>query len=302
MGIVGQGCDDIRPHTRKRKLSTKTQPARDGLGSSLTRASVAESPGRAQHPSRAQDLRRERALRGTQYVSTVPANATSIAASLSPKSQQVSRSSFLGRSGYIATSDLSVDEDDAMQYESPRTNSTPSLSELQDGLIQSASAICLPQQSLKMSLIRSFLERGKPWMPIIDQSDLDQLGPPASSLLLTAILVAGSKLSTAPNALEWGEKCYFYAKALFFHASANGILQSIKATVLLHWWNPSGPEHVSLDSSSFWLPISVGLAHQCGLHREPDPNLPDARLRRRLWWTIVASTSLTISFCKISKS
>jgi hypothetical protein len=69
---------------------------------------------------------------------------------------------------------------------------------------------------MKLSLIKSFIERGKPWMPIVDQSELDQLvSQTPGSLLLTAVLVAGSKLSMAPNALEWGEKCYFYAKALF---------------------------------------------------------------------------------------
>jgi hypothetical protein len=232
-------------------------------------------------------VRKRKRARASQPASAAPPAATTPPA----KSHQVPQSSFLGRSGYITSNDLAVDEDDAMQYETPSSYATSNLSELQSNMLQSALAICIPPQSLRLSLIKSFLERGKPWMPIIDQSDLDQLqSHNPNSLLLSAVLVAGSKLSTAPNALEWGEKCYFYAKSLFFHGSDHTILQSIIATVLLNWWNPSGPEHVSLDSSSLWLRISVGLAHQFGLHREPDPSLPEARLRRRLWWTLVVST------------
>jgi hypothetical protein len=220
-----------------------------------------------------------------------PARAPPAAIASPAESRQVPQSSFLGRSGYITSTDLAVDEEDAMQYETPGSDAASRLSELQSTLLRNASSICLPPQSLKLSLTKSFLERGRPWMPIIDQSDLDQLeSQNPSSLLLSAVLVAGSKLSTAPNALEWGEKCYFYAKSLFFHGSDHTVLQSITASVLLHWWNPSGPEHVSLDSSSLWLRISVGLAHQLGLHREPDSKLPEARLRRRLWWTLVVST------------
>ncbi|KIW13345.1 hypothetical protein PV08_08533 [Exophiala spinifera] len=202
--------------------------------------------------------------------------------------QREPQSSFLGRSSYITSTDLAVDEDDARQYQLPSSNGTPTFSELQSNMIQNASVISLPHQSLRQSLIQSFLDRGKPWMPIIDQDDIHQLeAQSSSSLLLMAVLVAGSKVSTAHNAREWGERCYFYAKALFTYGSWRNTLEAIISTVLLQWWNPSGPEHVSLDSSGIWLRIGVGLAHQIGLHREPDPNMPDFRLRRRLWWTIL---------------
>ncbi|RFU74114.1 fungal specific transcription factor domain-containing [Trichoderma arundinaceum] len=208
---------------------------------------------------------------------------------VSVESTPVTQSSFLGRSDYMTSNDLAIDEDDAMQYKAASTNATSITLELQSSVLSSARTIGLPPQSVKLSLVKSFLDRGKPWMPIVDESDLDPLlSQSTPSFLLSAVLVAGSKLSAAPNALEWGEKCYLYAKTLLFYGgSGHSVLQSIVATVLLQWWNPSGPEHVSLDSSSLWLRITVGLAHQLGLHREPDPALPDARLRRRLWWTMV---------------
>jgi hypothetical protein len=73
-------------------------------------------------------------------------------------------------------------------------------------------------------------------------------------------------------------------------AEENPII-TLSAALMLHWWNPEGPERVSLDTSSFWLRICVGLAYQLGLHREPTGK-PDAGLRRRIWWSLVVRDSL----------
>ena len=126
-------------------------------------------------------------------------------------------------------------------------------------------------------------------MPIIDKAGLEQT---KSTLLMQAVFVAGSKVSLAPRASEDGESFYQKAKALFHSGIERNLLTAITATCLLQWWNPTGPEHVSMDNSSFWLRMGVGLAHQIGLHREPNSRLPDASLRRRLWWTLVARDCL----------
>ena len=63
------------------------------------------------------------------------------------------------------------------------------------------------------------------------------------------------------------------------------------ASLLLNWWNPESPEHYSIDTSSFWVRIAVGLSYQLGLHRDPG-NKPDAGLRRRLWWSLVTRDNL----------
>lgn len=63
------------------------------------------------------------------------------------------------------------------------------------------------------------------------------------------------------------------------------------AALLLNWWNPESPEHYSIDTSSFWVRIAVGLSFQLGLHRDPG-NKPDAGLRRRIWWSLVTRDNL----------
>jgi hypothetical protein len=198
--------------------------------------------------------------------------------------------SFLGRSSYMIGDGLVIDEDDATRYESHGTTTSLIAEEYQSHVSPSASFMNSLPQSVELSLVQNFLERGRPWMPIVDQSDLDPvLSQRPPTLLVTAVLVAGSKLSTSPNALEWGAKSYLRAKSLFFFETSQNALQRIIASILLQWWNPAGPEHVSLDSSTLWLRITVGLAHQIGLHREPGRGFSDAGLRRRLWWTIVVS-------------
>lgn len=191
--------------------------------------------------------------------------------------------SYLGRSSYI-TGDFAVDEDDAHQYQSPSKTSTT----LQTQIQRLASADETPQGPLRQSLLRNFMLYCRPWMPLIDETDLDKLDiGTRNSLLMTAMLVAGSIVSSTAQAAEAGQLCYQRAKILFYTGAEVHTLETIVATIFLQWLNPSGPEHVSIDSSSFWLRISVGLAHQLGLHREPDSKLPDAKLRRKIWWTLV---------------
>ncbi|KIX05597.1 uncharacterized protein Z518_06469 [Rhinocladiella mackenziei CBS 650.93] len=267
-----QQLTEIRPHVRKPRRRFQGRTENDILCS-----------------SQRHDLETDCPEADTRPILVQPTSVEPTPTAFSAESSAAPHSSFLGRSSYITSTDLAVDEEDAMQYKSPQAKSTENLAELQSSMLRAASSICIPPQSLQLSLIKSFMERGAPWMPIVEPNELEQLRCHKSdSLLATAVFVAGSKLSAAPNALIWGEKCYFYTKCLLFHGTGHGILHSIIATILLHWWNPSGPEHVSLDSSSLWLRISVGIAHQAGLHREPEPHLPDAGLRRRLWWTLIA--------------
>jgi hypothetical protein len=131
------------------------------------------------------------------------------------------------------------------------------------------------------------MDRCRPWMPIISRSDLDQTPNfTPSTLLLQAVFVAGSRVSMAPQAQSTGHAFYRRAKALYYSGAEKDPLAVIRAICILQWWNPSGPEHVSMDASSFWLHCGVALAHQVSLHREPSPKQPDASLRRLLWWTL----------------
>lgn len=151
-----------------------------------------------------------------------------------------------------------------------------------------------PLGMLRQTFIRNFMQRCRPWTPLVEESDLQKLDlKNVNCLLTTSMLVAGSVVSTAPQAIEVGHRCYQRAKVLFYTAAEKNDIRVVMATILLQWLNPSGPEHVSIDSSGFWLRLSVGLAHQLGLHREPNPRSADAGLRRRIWWTLVVSSLLS---------
>ena len=112
-----------------------------------------------------------------------------------------------------------------------------------------------------------------------------------------AILVAGSKVSMSPQAPDLGRKCYDAAKLLFYSSDVTDSLDTIIGTIILQWWNQTGPEHVSIDNSSMWLRLGVALAHQTGLHRQPEMTNRQFTLRRRVWWTLVVSNTVTHFSC-----
>lgn len=191
--------------------------------------------------------------------------------------------SYLGRAEYIGGI-VPIDEEDARKY---RAGHDDAPSETYQRYIRELRAFDMPPRSVRDGILASFMERCHPWMPIVDRISLDDAETSESSMLLVqAIFVAGSRVSTAPHAKSLGDAFYRRAKALFYSDAEKDPLMVIQAICLLQWWNPSGAEHVSMDASSFWLHMGVALAHQVGLHREPGPNQPDAGFRRRLWWTL----------------
>ena len=196
--------------------------------------------------------------------------------------------SYLGRSDYI-TAHVDIDEDDATNYTGLGSR-TGALHSLEAKIRRNVSTLEIPRGTLRQSLLRNFLQRCRPWMPLVSEEDLEKLDAKnEDTLLVIAMLVAGSIVSSAPEAADHGRRCYQRAKVLFYTNSEQNHLHTLMATIFLQWLNPSGPEHVSIDNSSFWLRISVSLAHQLGLHREPNSRMLEAKLRRRIWWTLVVS-------------
>lgn len=196
--------------------------------------------------------------------------------------------SYLGRADYLDTH-APIDEDQVSRYHrSPDQNttavasaSTPSL----EGLLT---------RSARDSLIASFLSKCRPWMPLVNAAQVHAMfeGSSTPTFLRLAILVAGSKVSTSPQAHELGRRCYDAAKQRFYSGDATDTLDTIVGTIILQWWNQTGPEHISIDNSSLWLRLGVALAHQSGLHRQPDARNPQCALRRRIWWTLVVGVLL----------
>lgn len=85
---------------------------------------------------------------------------------------------------------------------------------------------------------------------------------------------------------------YNRAKVLFFSGYEKDPLTLVTAVTILQYWNPSGPSHISIHNSGYWLRIGVGLVHQMGLHKEPAPEDPHRAVKRRLFWTLFARDSL----------
>ncbi len=198
------------------------------------------------------------------------------------------QASYLGRSDYLAAH-VDIDEDDATNY-AGLGSQAGALHSLEAKIRRNVSTLEIPKGTLRQSLLRNFLQRCRPWMPLVSEKDLVRLDAKnQDTLLVIAMLVAGSIVSSALDAAAHGRRCYQRAKVLFYTNSEQNHLHALMATIFLQWLNPSGPEHVSIDNSSFWLRISVSLAHQLGLHREPDSRMAEAKLRRRIWWTLVVS-------------
>lgn len=196
--------------------------------------------------------------------------------------------SYVGRSHYLAH-DLPIDESSARAYHGSKE---PSETELKT--LQLWSCCLIPPKAVRQSLIDTFMQKCYPWTPVLFPDDItnDRLGKQPSLLLNQALFLAASRVSSAPGVAAFASSEQFYqrAKVLFWLCQEKNPLAVIAATVMLQWYNPDGPEHVSFDTSRFWLQIGVGLAHQVGLHKEPTPGA-DYLARRRLWWSLVVSAS-----------
>lgn len=190
--------------------------------------------------------------------------------------------SYLGRLEYLRN-DVPVNDDAGLPNEMPRRLSDTDLTILKIQRVEE-----LPPKSIRDSFMDAYWTRCHPWTPIVER---DWIGDNHNSLLLQhAMLLAGSRVSP-PHKHYPPNQFYKKAKVLFWMGAERDPIITIAATLLLHWWNPEGPESVSIDTSSFWLRICTGLAYQVGLHREPTGK-PNAGLRKRIWWSLVVRDCL----------
>ncbi|KAL2067351.1 hypothetical protein VTL71DRAFT_1776 [Oculimacula yallundae] len=207
-----------------------------------------------------------------------------------PTGQGRTVTTFIGRSHYI-TPDIYIDEASARAYPHPENDD---LSATSMKTLELWKSFELPQRATSQSLFDAYLERCYPWAPVIRQQDLAGFGQEKSSLLLKqSIFVAGSRVTSGPGVIAYASTAEFYerAKALFWQSYEKDPLIVIASTIILQWYNPDGPEHVTFDGSGFWLQIAVGLSRQVGLHKESILAV-DSVIRRRLWWTLVARDCL----------
>jgi len=192
---------------------------------------------------------------------------------------------FIGRAHYIHENSP-IDERSARSYPTSKANE---LSEVGATVLELFKSFDLPPRSTRQSLVDNFIQYCHPWTPILSRSELETSETRRPSLLLMqALLVAASKVSSSPAipAFATPEEFYQRAKALFYMNYESDPITVIKSTIMLQWYTPDGPEHVSYDAGEFWLKLGVGIAFQVGLHREPSPG-PTSSIRRRMWWSLV---------------
>lgn len=215
-----------------------------------------------------------------------PTPHQSIPSNMTDSTYQSSNSvSYLGRLEYLRN-DVPVNDDAGLPGKMPHR-----LSETDVEILRVQRVSDLPPRAIRESLMDAFWTRCYPWSPVVERSWIENRPPSQISLLLQhAIFLAGSRVS-APIPNFSSEDFYKKARVLFWMGVEEDPIIIISAACLLHWWNPEGPERISLDTSSFWLRVCIGLAYQVGLHREPTGKT-DAGLRKRIWWSLAVRDCL----------
>lgn len=235
---------------------------------------------------------------GNRETSRHPLPASNLEAgdhSQTPHSANTGRDTFgasttyIGRSHYL-TEETSIDEDSSRAYPSYHPSE---LSGVGESVLHMFKAFDLPARSIRQGLVDNFIQFCYPWTPILSRGELNFSSPDQPSLLLSqALFLAASRASSSPGILAFAtpEQLYQRAKGLFYMNYETDPLAVIKATIMLQWYTPDGPEHVSYDTGEFWLKVGVGIAYQIGLHKDPGEER-NASIRRRVWWSLVVRQS-----------
>lgn len=195
---------------------------------------------------------------------------------------------YMGREEYLPGS-VPGDKNETPAHANPASSSADK------EMLRPQNAFQLPPKVVRDGLVDSFMQFCDPWTPIVEQDWLDEEQSP-SPLLLQAVFLAGSRVSSAPLVYASSEEFYRRAKLLFFFGSEGNPLISVVAATLLQWYNPVGPETISTDTSGFWIRTAGAIAFQMGLHKELPPHARNRTLRRRLWWTLVVRVQAQLRF------
>ncbi|KAJ5781018.1 hypothetical protein N7457_006178 [Penicillium paradoxum] len=286
-----------RPHQRQRKRKRSVPPPSTpkAIGDNLIRRYDAANL-QTERPSQLIQLEndsipgfsRQEPERPSTFITTTAVQPEGAANSPLPddaaafEKETPGSQGYLGRSEYLGLAAPQPNEIPNVQD----SGSCPRLTEEEKAVLDIHRAFDLPPPAVQRSLIDSFETYCAPWMPILDSKHLQQPNK-LSILLLQSVFVAGSRVAAASHISASSETYYRRAKALFFSSYETNPVIKIAAACLLNWWNPLGPDKVSLDGSGFWLRVAVSLAYQIGLHRESTIG-KNSSYRRRLWWTLVA--------------
>ncbi|KAK4935527.1 hypothetical protein LTR10_023438 [Elasticomyces elasticus] len=209
----------------------------------------------------------------------------------SPSTTTTEDATFIGRDHYTWEEEQ-IDETSARAF---HASTSHDVSDVASQTLHLWKTFDVPTKSARASLVDSYRRRCYPWTPVLERHDDVQITTQieSSMFLSQCLFLAASRVSSSPLVAAYATSEQFYdrAKMLFWLSPGKDPLIVLKGILMLQWFNPDGPEHLSFDSSEFWLKIGVGIAHQIGLHRvDAAPNR--RALRRRLWWSLVARDCL----------
>lgn len=200
-------------------------------------------------------------------------------------------SSFINRSAILPDEFPGLDHSNGAKRES-----NFQLSERELKVLDIYHAFDLPPVPVRQSLMEAFFERCWTWMPVVDpESFMEPQSKPQSFLLLQTIFLAGSQMRRDASSYASSEEVFFRAKALLDTGYERDPLAVLASLCMIQWWNTAAPTDVSTNTSRFWVSKAVCLAQQAGLHRQRDPKAKDVALRRRIWWAIYVSCTLSKS-------
>lgn len=149
-------------------------------------------------------------------------------------------------------------------------------------------ALDMPPRVVREVLLESYWKYCHPWTPVIDRASFDATLSNASPLLIQAVLMAGSRVTSVPITYASSQDFYARAKTLFWIGAEKDPHTTLIAACILQWWTPHGPESFSLDTAYTWVRLSVSIAFQIGLHRDGKAPMQPS-LQRRIWWSLVVS-------------
>ncbi|PGG96860.1 hypothetical protein AJ79_09422 [Helicocarpus griseus UAMH5409] len=204
------------------------------------------------------------------------------ASSLQIPSDGFRNSSFINRSTILLDDIPGLDHSSDCSKEN-----NYQVSEREMKVLRLYNAFDLPPVPIRQSLVEAFFERCWTWMPVVDiECFTGSSSKPHSFLLLQALFLAGLQVRKGASSYASSDECFSRVKALLATGFERDPLTILAALCMLQWWNSVSPTDVSMKSSRAWVAHAICLAQQAGLHRNPSPEIPNAGLRRRIWWTL----------------
>lgn len=149
--------------------------------------------------------------------------------------------------------------------------------------------------TLQQGNLETYWEYIYSWCPVIDP------GPDAATEPILQHVLALLAGSISPPFIPHADPRQHYRRARHLFEATDGAdaLMRVKAALLLSCSSAGPPNVGSMDNAFWWIGMTIRLAQDIGLHREPPPGTSKeaAGLRRRIWWALYARERI-IAICQ----